>query len=70
MILCYCCERRLGHSLAACDCESSYCHRCVLCSSHCECDPRQVAVVAVPSSTLTQAGRSSPQTTSDPPQGR
>jgi len=37
MILCSCCERRIGHSIEPCDCLPDYCHRCQACDRHCEC---------------------------------
>ena len=37
MITCYCCERRLGHSLASCDCAGKFCPTCLLCKAHCSC---------------------------------
>jgi hypothetical protein len=44
MILCSCCERRLGHSIEPCDCAPDYCHRCLACDRHCVCPDRPVIV--------------------------
>jgi hypothetical protein len=37
MIICYCCERRLWHSIEPCDCAGNYCLECLLCMAHCSC---------------------------------
>jgi len=37
MIQCQCCERRLGQSIAECDCAATYCS-CLNCHLHCTCD--------------------------------
>jgi hypothetical protein len=37
MILCSCCERRIGHSIQPCDCLPDCCHRCQTCDRHCQC---------------------------------
>lgn len=52
MIRCACCERRLGHSLAACTCQEAACAGCRLCPAHCTCKGPQF--VAWPSP-LTQS---------------
>ena len=39
MTLCHCCEEWVGHSLGLCDRAADYCPRCLLCDTHCPCDP-------------------------------
>jgi hypothetical protein len=46
MILCSCCETRLGHSFPPCGCAEGYCPRCLLCEAHCQCQAVPLVVWA------------------------
>jgi hypothetical protein len=37
MIVCSCCEFRLGHSCDSCECSANFCIECLLCEWHCQC---------------------------------
>jgi hypothetical protein len=56
MILCYCCEKRLGHSVPPCECSDQYCPQCLVCVAHCGCDvmPDMVVKPSVTSLTVSE----------------
>jgi hypothetical protein len=37
MIVCSCCDFRLGHSCDPCECSGNFCVECLLCEWHCQC---------------------------------
>lgn len=39
MILCWCCEVRVGHSFDPCGCAAEYHWECGRCEAHCPCAP-------------------------------
>jgi hypothetical protein len=46
MILCSCCERRIGQSMDPCGCDEAYFARCLLCKVHCRCPADEPVIVA------------------------
>jgi hypothetical protein len=57
VIRCFCCERRLSHSLVTCACDSATCPRCLLCEGHCTCVPVPVVVREVKADEALAGGR-------------
>ncbi len=60
MILCYCCERRIGHSIDPCQYSDDYCPECILCQTHCQC-PQAAIIVQTESKDEERRGLATPR---------
>jgi hypothetical protein len=45
-VFCWCCDTCMAYGDDVCACTATYCPQCLLCESHCTCEPMPAAVVA------------------------